>query len=54
CWYDKKRNQEATLADGHMLISYKLTPPPPLERLTLESEITSEYLVNLNGNGGNA
>ncbi|EJW2129129.1 phage tail sheath subtilisin-like domain-containing protein, partial [Salmonella enterica] len=53
CWYDKKRNQEADLADGHMLISYKLTPPPPLERLTLESEITSEYLVNLNGNGGN-
>ncbi|EGP2156328.1 phage tail sheath family protein [Salmonella enterica subsp. enterica serovar Java] len=53
CWYDKKRNEEADLADGHMLISYKLTPPPPLERLTLESEITSEYLVNLNGNGGN-
>ncbi|ECD2094072.1 phage tail sheath family protein, partial [Salmonella enterica subsp. enterica serovar Poano] len=52
CWYDKKRNEEADLADGHMLISYKLTPPPPLERLTLESEITSEYLVNLNGNGG--
>lgn len=54
CWYDKARNEEASLADGHMLISYKLTPPPPLERLTLESEITSEYLVNLNGNGGNA
>lgn len=53
CWYDKARNEEADLADGHMLISYKLTPPPPLERLTLESEITSEYLVNLNGNGGN-
>lgn len=53
CWYDKKRNEEAALADGHMLVSYKLTPPPPLERLTLESEITSEYLVNLNGNGGN-
>lgn len=54
CWYDKTRNEEADLADGHMLISYKLTPPPPLERLTLESEITSEYLVNLNGNGGAA
>ncbi|EAW2472669.1 phage tail sheath family protein [Salmonella enterica subsp. enterica] len=53
CWYDKKRNEEADLADGHMLVSYKLTPPPPLERLTLESEITSDYLVNLNGNGGN-
>lgn len=53
CWYDKKRNEEADLADGHMLISYKLTPPPPLERLTLESEITSEYLITLNGNGGN-
>ncbi|EJM3831570.1 phage tail sheath subtilisin-like domain-containing protein [Salmonella enterica] len=53
CWYDKKRNEEADLADGHMLVSYRLTPPPPLERLTLESEITSDYLVNLNGNGGN-
>lgn len=53
CWYDKKRNEETSLADGHLLISYKLTPPPPLERLTMESEITSDYLINLNGNGGN-
>ncbi|NEN48947.1 phage tail sheath family protein, partial [Escherichia coli] len=28
---------------------YKYTPPPPLERLTFETEITSEYLVNLEG-----
>ncbi|MBJ4573274.1 phage tail sheath family protein, partial [Salmonella enterica subsp. enterica serovar Give] len=25
-------------------------PPPPLERLTFETEITSEYLVSLESN----
>jgi len=30
-----------------VLISYRFTPPPPMERLTYESELTSEYLVNL-------
>ncbi|EDW9211439.1 phage tail sheath family protein, partial [Salmonella enterica subsp. enterica] len=35
---------------GHLLLSYKFTPPPPLERLTFETEITSEYLVSLESN----
>lgn len=48
-WFDPKRNEETELAAGHMLISYKFTVPPPLERLTYESEITSEYLVILKG-----
>nr|WP_246859102.1 phage tail sheath subtilisin-like domain-containing protein [Dickeya oryzae] len=47
CWYDSTRNEETELADGHLLLSYKFTPPPPLERLTFETEITSEYLANL-------
>ena len=34
---------------GHLLVSYKVTPPPPLERLTYETEITGEYLVTLGG-----
>lgn len=50
CWYDAARNEETELAAGHLLLSYKFTPPPPLERLSYESEITSEYLVTLKGN----
>ncbi|MBP8813428.1 MAG: phage tail sheath subtilisin-like domain-containing protein [Laribacter sp.] len=49
CWYDHKRQTETGLANGHIIISYKFTPPPPLERLTYESEMTSEYLVKLKG-----
>ena len=51
-WYDPARNPETELALGHLLISYKYTVPPPLERLTFETEITSEYLLKL-GTGGN-
>nr|WP_202428695.1 phage tail sheath subtilisin-like domain-containing protein [Dickeya dianthicola] len=47
CWYDSTRNEETELSAGHLLLSYKFTPPPPLERLTFETEITSEYLANL-------
>lgn len=46
-WYDPARNTAATLANGQLIISYKFTPPPPLERLTFESELTSEYMINL-------
>lgn len=49
CWYDPARNTEEELSAGHLLLSYKFTPPPPMERLTFESEITSEYLANLKG-----
>ncbi|AWK43098.1 MULTISPECIES: phage tail sheath subtilisin-like domain-containing protein [Photorhabdus] len=50
CWFDPTHNEETELASGHLLLSYKYTPPPPLERLTFETEITSEYLLNLKGN----
>ncbi|WP_318367377.1 phage tail sheath family protein [Enterobacter sp.] len=50
CWYDPARNPQTELASGHLLLSYKFTPPPPLERLTFETEITSEYLVSLESN----
>lgn len=48
-WYDPARNIKTELAAGHVLISYKYTPPPPMERLTFETEITDEYLVTLKG-----
>lgn len=50
CWYDRARNTEASLASGRLIISYKFTPPVPMEWLTYEAEITSEYLVNIGGN----
>lgn len=50
CWYDPARNEQTELAAGHLLLSYKFTPPPPLERLTFETEITSEYLISLESN----
>ncbi|MCT8342370.1 phage tail sheath subtilisin-like domain-containing protein [Photorhabdus kleinii] len=50
CWFEPTHNEETELASGHLLLSYKYTPPPPLERLTFETEITSEYLLNLKGN----
>ncbi|MBB5017415.1 hypothetical protein HNQ59_000679 [Chitinivorax tropicus] len=48
-WFDPARNQQTELAAGHLLISYKYTPPPPMERLSFETEITSEYLLSLKG-----
>ncbi|MGV2287282.1 phage tail sheath subtilisin-like domain-containing protein [Trinickia sp. YCB016] len=48
-WFDPARNPETEMANGHLLISYKYTVPPPLERLTFETEITSEYLLTLKG-----
>ncbi|MBS1186685.1 MAG: phage tail protein [Burkholderiaceae bacterium] len=48
-WFDPARNEETELAAGHLLISYRYTVPPPMERLTQETEITSEYLTTLKG-----
>lgn len=48
-WYDTARNEATQLAAGHLLINYQYTPPPPMERLSFETEITSEYLLTLKG-----
>ncbi|AOJ06383.1 phage tail sheath subtilisin-like domain-containing protein [Burkholderia mayonis] len=48
-WFDPARNTKEELSAGHLLINYKYTVPPPLERLTYETEITSEYLLTLKG-----
>lgn len=50
CWFDLSRNSKEELSAGHLLLNYKYTPPPPMERLTFETEITSEYLLTLKGN----
>lgn len=49
CWYDPDRNPQKQLESGNALFQYKFTPPPPLERITYESEITGEYLATLKG-----
>jgi len=49
CWFDKNRNEVTELAAGHILFRYKYTVPLPAERITFETEITSEYLLNLKG-----
>lgn len=38
-WFDKSLNSDANLAAGNLVISYKFLPPPPLERLTFQSQI---------------
>lgn len=48
-WFDQARNPDTEIKAGHLLIQYKFTPKPPLERLTYESELTGEYLVSLSG-----
>ncbi|UTH76085.1 phage tail sheath subtilisin-like domain-containing protein [Chromobacterium sp. IIBBL 290-4] len=48
-WFDVSRNPQTELSAGHLLISYKYTVAPPLERLSFETEITSEYLLSLKG-----
>lgn len=51
-WFDPGRNPHTELANGHLLVSYKYTVPPPLELLTFETEITSEYLLILKKSKG--
>ena len=49
CWFDTNKNPTGQLKAGQLLISYKYTPVPPLERLGLEQEITDEYLADFAG-----
>lgn len=46
-WWSESNN-ESELAQGHYYIKYKFTPKVPGERITMESEMTSEYLGVLN------
>lgn len=46
-WWSESNN-ESELAQGHYYIRYKFTPKVPGERITFQSEMTSEYLGVLN------
>jgi len=45
-WLDPKKNTKEGLFDGKLTVSYDYTPVPPLENLTLEQKITSDYLID--------
>lgn len=45
-WFDPAKNATPTLKQGRLLISYRYTPVPPLERLDLDQEITDEFLAD--------
>ncbi|PAV02758.1 phage tail protein [Arsenophonus sp. ENCA] len=47
CWYDPANNTKDGLSLGQLKLNYKYTPPPPMEHLTFETEITDEYLTIL-------
>ncbi|BGI52616.1 MAG: phage tail sheath subtilisin-like domain-containing protein [Candidatus Hamiltonella defensa (Ceratovacuna japonica)] len=47
CWYDPANNTKDALSLGQLKLNYKYTPPPPMEHLTFETEITNEYLTFL-------
>ncbi|MGO1073228.1 phage tail sheath subtilisin-like domain-containing protein [Lysobacter sp. CA199] len=49
CWFDPARNPDTELSAGHLLLSLRYTPPPPMERLTYETEITTEFLATFKG-----
>lgn len=46
-WFDPSRTSSTELGSGQLRVQYKFGPKYPNERLTYESEITGEYLLNL-------
>lgn len=45
-WFDPKKNDATSLADGKLTVSYDYTPVPPLENLMFQQMITSDYLID--------
>lgn len=45
-WFDPKKNSKEQLYSGKLTVSYDFTPVPPIEDLTFEQRITSDYLVD--------
>ncbi|MEW6166053.1 MAG: phage tail sheath protein [Pseudomonadota bacterium] len=45
-FYDPDLNNETTLKDGKLTISYEYTPVPPLENLMFRQHITDTYLAD--------
>ena len=49
CWYDPAKNPASELALGHVTFSYDFMPPTPMERMTFEALMNTNYLANLGG-----
>lgn len=47
CWFDRAKNPDAQLRDGHMVFSAHFTPMYPAERITFELGITDKYLATI-------
>lgn len=43
-WIDPAKNPSSKLADGWLTVSYSCCPPPPMERVTYENDVTIKYL----------
>lgn len=49
CWVDPAKNADADIQAGHVTFSYDFTPPTPAERITFESSIVADYVINIFG-----
>jgi hypothetical protein len=49
CWVDPAKNTDADIQAGHVTFSYDFTPPTPAERVTFESSIVADYVINIFG-----
>lgn len=49
CWVDPEKNADADIQAGHVTFSYDFTPPTPAERVTFESSIVADYVINIFG-----
>lgn len=47
-WFDPERNAIDGMKNGKFAISYKYTPVPPFEQITLLQTFTDEYFADLN------
>jgi hypothetical protein len=46
-WFDPDLNTSDQLALGHASLTFRLNPPPPLQRLTVIGQLTSDFVKSL-------
>lgn len=47
CWFDRAKNPDAQLRDGHLVFSAHFTAMYPAERITFELATTDRYFANI-------
>lgn len=47
CIFNPAKNPSNQVAAGHLIFTYKILPPPPLERLTFEQDIDAGLAANI-------